>query len=150
MNTRNFVIVIILLALAGGIWFAASDYGANLFGQSGPKVTYRNADKNMIVIENVPAGVMVLPEFKVFGQARGTWYFEASFPVEVVSADGTRLVMVPAQAKGDWMTADFVPFEASVQITEAYSGPATLILHKDNPSGEPSRDASVEIPIVIQ
>ncbi len=151
MNTRNVVIVLALLVIASGVWFAMSDYGANLFGRNNNGgIVYKNADKHMIVVENIPSGVTVLPQFKVFGQARGPWYFEASFPVEVVSADGKRLAMTPAQAQGEWMTESFVPFIATVQITESYSGPATLILHKDNPSGEASRDASVEIPIVIQ
>lgn len=150
MSTKIVIGVVLVLAI-GGVWFATSEYSANLFGRNTDGgIVYKNADKDMIVVENIPAGVTVLPEFKAFGQARGTWYFEASFPVEVVAADGRRLAMVPAQAQGEWMTEEFVPFIAAVQITEDYSGPATLILHKDNPSGEASRDASVEIPIVIQ
>lgn len=151
MNTRNIIIVAIAMIVAGGVWFATSDYGAEFFGGSNDGgIVYKNADKDMIVVENIPAGVTVLPEFKAFGQARGTWYFEASFPVEVVTEGGKTIASGHAEAQGDWMTEAFVPFIAAVQITEQYSGPATLILRKDNPSGEASREASVEIPIVIQ
>lgn len=137
--------IVAVALLAGGAWWWMTQGGG-----SGPKVTYTNADANMIVVDNVKPGVNVLPEFKVFGQARGTWYFEASFPVEVLDANGTRITMGHAEAQSDWMTEDFVPYIAEVKIENGYSGPATLVLHKDNPSGEPSRDASVSIPIVVQ
>ena len=147
MFTKNIVIVVALAALVGVVWFALS--GLGLFDSGQPRATYNNADKDMIVVDNVTPGVTVLPSFKVFGKARGTWYFEASFPVEVVSQDGKQIAIGHAQADGNWMTEDFVPFSADVQLTESYSGPATLILHNDNPSGDPSRDRSLEIPIVV-
>ena len=150
MKTQNIVIaVIILVIVGGGAWFAMSDYGSSLFNSGSAKVTYKNADDDMIVVDNVTPGITVLPQFKVFGKARGTWYFEASFPVSVVAEDGRTIAQGHAEAQSDWMTEEFVPFMADVQLTESYSGPATLVLHKDNPSGEASRDASLEMPIVI-
>ena len=44
---------------------------------------------------------------KITGSARGTWYFEASFPVRIVDANGKELGVIPAQAKSDWMTTEF-------------------------------------------
>lgn len=141
---------VIVAALMGGMWFVLSDYSAGYFDKDVAKIIYKNADKDMIEVQNIPAGVTVLPSFKVFGQARGTWYFEASFPIEVVAQGGMQIAIGHAQAQGDWMTEAFVPFIASVVITKTYSGPAMLILRNDNPSGDSARDASVEIPIVIQ
>ena len=142
--------VIGIALLAGLVWFLTSDYGSGFFEGNSVKIHYNNADKDMIVIDNIPAGVTVLREFSVFGQARGPWYFEASFPVEVVAEGGKVVAMGHAEAEGEWMTEEFVPFKAEVKLTEVYSGPATLILHKDNPSGDEERDASVEVPIFIQ
>jgi len=42
-----------------------------------------------------------------------------------------------------------VPFTAQVTV-EDYSGPATLVLLKDNPSGLPENDDSVSFSVVIQ
>ncbi|MBI5456489.1 hypothetical protein HY969_01990 [Candidatus Kaiserbacteria bacterium] len=150
MNTRNIVIgaVIVVIGL-GAVWFAMSDYGASLFGEKTRGITYNNADDSLIKLDLIRPGVTVLPHFTVTGQARGTWYFEASFPVEVVAADGRQLAMGIAQAQGEWMTEEFVPFAAQVELTEDYSGAAKLILHKDNPSGEAANDASIELPIEI-
>ena len=150
MSTKNIVIGISILVLIGGAgWFITSNYGSSLFNKNEVGVMYKNADRDMIVVDNVTPGVTVLPQFKVFGKARGTWYFEASFPIEVVSQNGKQIAMGHAVADGDWMTEEFVPFSAEVTLTENYGGPATLILHNDNPSGDPSQDRSLEIPIVI-
>ena len=100
------------------------------------------------VSEPLPNAVVSSPLI-VRGEARGQWYFEASFPVELRDADGKQLAIFPAQAQGEWMTDEFVPFEGKL-IWAATSTTATsgvLIFHKDNPSGLPEHDASVEIPV---
>lgn len=109
---------------------------------------YSNADANVIVITSPTAGSPTPSTFVVRGKARGTWYFEASFPLEVVDGDGKTLVQMPVQALGDWMTQDFVPFAATVTVP-TYSGPAQLILKNDNPSGLPENEKSITIPITL-
>ena len=63
--------------------------------------------------------------------------------------EGNRVGLGIAQAVGEWMTTDFVPFNAPV-IVENYTGPATLVLVKDNASGLPEFDDSVSFPIIIE
>ncbi len=82
------------------------------------------------------------------GEARGTWYFEGSFPVRLEDASGLVLAQGIATAKGEWMTEDFVPFTAEL-TWEPQSGPATLILERDNPSGLPENAASVRVPLTL-
>lgn len=82
------------------------------------------------------------------GEARGTWFFEASFPIFVTNWDGLIIGQGIAEAKSDWMTEDFVPFEATITFTNpTYGERGTLILKKDNPSGIPEKDDALEIPI---
>ena len=78
------------------------------------------------------------------------WFFEASFPIDVLDKDGKILVQTFATAEGEWMTDDFVPFKGEVKVPESYIGPATLILKKDNASGLPEHDASISFPIVVE
>lgn len=86
----------------------------------------------------------------VSGEARGTWYFEASFPVEVLVGTTTIATGV-AEAQGDWMTEDFVPFEVEIEYGNEYSGEAAaIILKKDNPSGLPENDAQLEQEVVLE
>ena len=82
------------------------------------------------------------------GEARGTWFFEASFPVVLTDWDGKIIARGIAQAEGDWMTTGFVPFTATLDFTKpSYGKNGFLILKKDNPSGLPQNDASAEIPV---
>lgn len=113
-------------------------------------VTYNNATADMIKVSLPTPGAVTGKTFKVIGEARGTWYFEASFPVELKDKDGKTIFEAPAQAKSDWMTEDFVPFEIEVSAPVNYIGPATLILKKDNPSGLPEKEASISFPITVE
>lgn len=103
----------------------------------------------LITVSEPVSGAIVSNDFYVRGEARGPWYFEASFPIEVRSDSGRVVGHGIAQAQGDWMTKDFVPFSAEVHIA-GYAGPATLILRKDNPSGLPEHDDSISIPVVVR
>jgi hypothetical protein len=105
--------------------------------------------KARVVIDAPKSGAQVPKTFTVTGKAPGPWYFEASFGIEVRGAGGELLVQTYASALSDWMTIDDVPFKADISVPN-YTGPATLILNRDNPSGLPENDASVSIPIVIQ
>lgn len=112
---------------------------------------YDNASADLIKVENPHPGGVVGKEFVVTGEARGYWFFEASFPIEVVGADGNTIAGSYATAEGDWMTEEFVSFKSEIiDLPSAYTGPATLILKKDNPSGLPENDASIMIPIVVE
>lgn len=114
------------------------------------KVTYVNATEDKIVIKNPYPNAVTGKEFTVTGKARGTWYFEASFPIQVLDKDGKVMTTVVAQAQSDWMTTEFVPFKAEVKVPESYIGKATLLLKNDNPSGLPERDSSASIDITIE
>ncbi|MBI4433666.1 hypothetical protein HY632_02755 [Candidatus Uhrbacteria bacterium] len=85
----------------------------------------------------------------VSGRARGPWYFEASFPVRLVDASGGVLATGIAQAQGEWMTEQFVPFRVELPVTVTQSMSATLILERDNPSGLPEHDAALRIPLTV-
>ncbi len=112
--------------------------------------TYTSASGDTILVDTPQPSQTVGKTFDISGKARGPWYFEASFPVEVQDKDGKVIGQNHANANGEWMTNEFVPFTATVTLAEDYVGPATLILKKDNPSGESANDASVSFPIVIQ
>ena len=102
-----------------------------------------------VIVTSPVSGASVSKTFTVTGEAPGNWYFEASFPVQVRDADNNKVGEGIAQAQSDWMTTAQVPFKADITVT-GYSGLATLVLLKDNPSGLPQNDDSLSIPVVIQ
>jgi hypothetical protein len=108
---------------------------------------------NFIRISSPRPNQLIHSPLTITGEARGSWFFEASFPVTLVNWDGLIIAQGIAQAKGDWMTTEFVPFEATLTFTvdkDVYSNRGALILKKDNPSGLPEHDDALEIPIVFQ
>ncbi len=107
--------------------------------------------QDIIVVDTPLKDMTISSPFVVSGKARGYWFFEASFPIELRDMQGNILETIIAQADGDWMTTEFVPFTASLIFTKP-SVPisAVLVFKKDNPSGLTENDDSIEIPVTIQ
>lgn len=103
-----------------------------------------------VTVDAPKAGVTVGKTFTVEGEAPGNWYFEASFPIQVRSAEGDVIGRAVAQAQSDWMTTELVSFTTEVTLDGGYSGPATLILLRDNPSGLPEHDDALEVDIIVK
>lgn len=105
---------------------------------------------NLIKVETPRPSEAVSSPLFIKGEARGTWYFEASFPVKLFDDNGFLLGVAPAQALEDWMTENFVPF----QLTLPFAAPSTrkgmLILEKDNPSGLPENEDQLAIPVIFE
>jgi hypothetical protein len=105
---------------------------------------------NLLTVDSLRNGDTVASPLTVTGSARGTWYFEASFPVEIKNASGTVIAQGPAQAQGDWMTQDYVPFSITLTFpAQAAGSHGTVVLHNDNPSGNPATAKSLEIPVTF-
>jgi hypothetical protein len=83
------------------------------------------------------------------GEARGYWFFEASFPVKLIDAEGNDVPLDPPymMATEEWMTEEFVLFEDTFTFTPPATETGTLILQKDNPSGLPENDDELRIPV---
>jgi hypothetical protein len=87
---------------------------------------------------------------EISGKARGTWFFEGSFPIEIIDSNGTNLGTGIAHAEGDWMTEAYVPFDATITFITATSSTHGFILYKkDNPSGLPEHDATIALPVTF-
>ena len=106
-----------------------------------------DAHANLIRVTVPLANAVVTSPLVVAGEARGVWYFEASFPVRLLDGNGNVLAQVPAQAQGEWMTKEFVPFKATLTFSSPTGANGTLVLQKDNPSGLSVHDDSISIPV---
>jgi|GEM_PF-1828583 len=94
--------------------------------------------------------------FHISGMARGNWFFEASAPVLLTDSAGRIIAKGTIHAEGNWMTSDFVPFSTDLTFVSPYKAgmpdatkKGTLIFKKDNPSGDPKNDDSLEIPVMF-
>jgi hypothetical protein len=109
--------------------------------------------RDLILITSPRPNQEIFSPLVITGQARGSWFFEASFPVELYDKDGKLIGSTIAQAKPitkeGWMTKEFVPFEAKLNINYSTSTTGTLILKKDNPSGLPENDDKLIVPVKL-
>lgn len=101
----------------------------------------------LIRVSNPGIGQLVTSPLVVTGEARGPWYFEASFPLKLLDDNGVVLAIGYAQAQGEWMTTDFVPFSGTLTFDPPSTPTGVLILEKDNPSGLPEYADQREIPV---
>ena len=132
---------IVLLGVAGYLFFFHDQ-------DDRPAVPTPVADE-MIQIDTPLPEASVTSPLRVTGRARGTWFFEATFPIVLTDWDGRIIATTHATALSDWMTTDWVPFEATIVFTPdtKVSNRGALILKKDNPSGDPAREDSLHIPV---
>lgn len=107
-------------------------------------------EARLIYVTTPTVNAAVGSPLAVSGTARGTWFFEASFPIKLVDANGTVLGTGIGQAEGEWMTEEFVPFHATISFAKPTTITGTLILEKDNPSGLPEYDQKIEVPVVFK
>lgn len=106
---------------------------------------------DLIQLTTPQAETTISSPLEITGQARGNWYFEGSFPVILTDWDGRIIAEGSAEAQGEWMTTEFVPFTAQLTFdTPSYGDRGSLILQKANPSGLPQNDAALEITIYFQ
>ena len=107
------------------------------------------AQNNNITVTNPLPNTQVTSPLTITGQAVGPWYFEASFPIKLYDANNTLLGQTTGQAQGNWQTTSFVPFTATLTFTIPTTSTGTLVLEKDNPSGEAQNADSITIPVTF-
>jgi len=103
-----------------------------------------------IKVSNIQPNEKVANPIKIVGQAKGTWFFEGSFPIKLISETGEELASTTAKAQGDWMTDTMVDFKASLKYSKTTSTKAILIFEKDNPSGLPQNEAAFALPVDLK
>lgn len=98
-------------------------------------------------LNNFKSNEVVSSPLSIEGSARGAWFFEGSFPVRVLDEAGQELGVGIAQAQGNSLTEDFVPFKATVMFTRPTSSIGSLVLERDNPSGLVENEKKILLPI---
>ena len=144
--------IIVGISIIGAIFF----YWKNLeeigkFPQlSPPDISQMQKTKektNLIRLTSPKSNEIVQSPFLIKGEARGFWFFEASFPARLLDGNGKEIAVGIVQAQGEWMTEDFVPFEVRLEFQQPATESGMLILEKDNPSGLPEHADELRIPI---
>ena len=140
--------IVVIIVIIGGLLGATIYYLVKDNPEPNPINTYTTpADTSMVRAVSPGANASVRSPLVITGEARGNWYFEASFPVKILDANGNVLGQHYAEAQDEWMTTEFVPFKSTLNFSTPTTPTGTLVLEKDNPSGLPENDAEVRVPI---
>lgn len=105
------------------------------------------ADQQYFKLETLTADSKITSPLVISGQAKGTMFFEGSFPVSIEDSTGKNLGTDIARAEGDWMTENMVPFKATINFKTSSTKTGFVILENDNPSDLPENKHSVKFPI---
>ena len=112
------------------------------------KTTAPTVSHSDVRVESPLAHATITSPVTITGEAKGNYYFEASFPIEIRDESGSVVGQGHAEAQGDWMTENFVPFTATISFTSPGAGNiGSIRLKNDNPSGDPARDTYLDIPV---
>ncbi|MFH1111767.1 MAG: Gmad2 immunoglobulin-like domain-containing protein [Patescibacteria group bacterium] len=156
MKFLKMIMVLIIVLVLGWTAFLIWQKIENFNSDNSNLPTNTNKDSNqvgdvsdLIQVLEPQVGELIQSPLLIEGKARGTWFFEASFPVKLLDDQGNGLAQGIAQAQSDWMTENFVPFTATLTFTKPATATGTLILQKDNPSGLPADDAQISVPILF-
>ena len=147
-----------ILIQPGGVIFVSDDKAGVIYRIA------RETDKDA-VMEHIQSkadlirvaipgpGEEIKSPFVVKGEARGYWFFEASFPVKLFDGNGREIAVGIAQADPpagrEWMTTEFVPFSVALTFAKPSTAEGMLVLKKDNPSGLPEHADALRIPVLF-
>ncbi len=141
------IVVVGFLAFAFG---AGKSLAPTIFRNTKPVHTGPEAALPDLITVNAPLpNSVVTSPLTISGKARGSWFFEASAPVELRDSTGNVIGRGIITAQGDWQTSEYVPFTAKMTYTKTATKTGTLILRNDNPSGDPARQKTLEIPVTF-
>ena len=156
-----FGILIVFIAVVFSLRFLLGGSEDNWLCRSGEWVKHGNPrvpppampcaknGEELIRVKTPPANAPVNSPLTISGEARGVWYSEGGFPVRLISLNGRVLASGTAEAQGEWMAEDFVPFMSVINFRTENNILADLILDKANPSGLPKNDDSLTIPLLL-
>lgn len=155
ISTPMAIIVVLILAIAvGGFTWRQYDEMEREKAELSLGLRLPSKKEINIKIEKPEAMEEIISPLEIIGEAKGTWYFEADFPVILTNWDGEIIAETYAQTKEEWMTEDFVSFTSIIEFESPYKEgdpgfmkDGTIILRKANPSGLSENDDTLEIPI---
>ncbi|MCS7200802.1 MAG: PQQ-dependent sugar dehydrogenase [Patescibacteria group bacterium] len=151
----------------GKIYFSTSNRDGRGYPRNGDdkiiridptKLIENDASESIKIDSPLPNQVINSP-LVIKGKAKGRWFFEGTFPVDLVDWDGKIIAEGYVQAKDDWMTDNFVPFEGKLEFNNPsfpntdifhFSHRGKLIFKNSNPSGLPENQYYFEVPVVFE
>ncbi|OGC59583.1 hypothetical protein A2380_00135 [candidate division WWE3 bacterium RIFOXYB1_FULL_43_24] len=144
MNKRPFALLLILTVVTCIgliVTFKINGQLTNIFNIQTP------AETPEIIVDYPQPDDVVGNPLIVRGRARGSWFFEGTFPLTLYYGVGGDFVDGYATAKGEWMTEDYVEFEAVLNYMVPPTNDGLLSLQRNNPSDLEGLHDSIQVKV---
>jgi predicted small secreted protein len=135
---KLYIIILVIIVVAGGLGYRHYLKKQEQNKQQSQKVVKSYFKTDSLEISSPAIEDTIHSPFTITGRAKGNWFFEASFPVIITDSENNIVGTGVAQAKGDWMTSDFVDFTADVTFSKPNTQTGFIVFSNDNPSGLPA------------
>ncbi len=133
------ILTVIVVVLAGVL----------LLLPSPSKAPVRNSTEGL-QINSLKSGDKISSPLEISGVTNGWNGFEGQVgTVQLLDYKGNVLAFGILQATTDW-TKPPVSFKTTLTFDTKTPGPATLIFKNENPSGDPAKDKTISLPVVIK
>ncbi len=100
------------------------------------------------IVTSPKPGTKVVSPLTITGTVPAGWMFEGVFPIKLVDAQKNTIVQGQAKEKtpGSWQSGNPVEFTATLIFTTTEKN-GFIILENDNPSGDPTKSKTFEVPV---
>lgn len=144
------ILGVIIFVLLGILAFVNPPQKGNVVSGSVAEVPNypTSPDGHVKIADPAPNQTIISPKAVSGWVTGGGWFFEGSFPIKVVDADGSILGTGFASAKqGEWTSTGTVLFMGTISFRASHSATGSIVFSKDNPSGLSQNDESLSVPI---
>jgi archaellum component FlaF (FlaF/FlaG flagellin family) len=154
---KRYILIIVALVVASGYFYVSKNSEEKLVQapiEETPKLE-KAVLADWINVDSPAINEKVSSPVTVKGTARGSWFFEASAPVDVVNWDGLIIGQgyMTVDEGHSWMTTDYVPFTGTITYDASQLGAydhGWIIFKRDNPSGESKFDRALEVRVLLK
>jgi len=141
MKYLTIVLMMVAVVVGGVYWYTSSP--------AEPLVDSDYIYRDLIRVDSPRADEVISSPLTISGAARGMWYFEATFSVRLLDANGNEIPIQPGyiMTENEWMTEDFVSFNTTHTFSLSATDTGTLVFERANPSGLPENADEYRIPV---
>ena len=109
-----------------------------------------NDAKDIIIIDSPKPYQKVQVPIIIKGKAKGSFFFEGTFPIRIEDENGNLIVSDYIMTKENWMTENFVSFETYFYFEKGNLRKGFIIFEKANPSGLLENKFEIKIPLYFE
>jgi len=141
---RNKALIFVIIVVVVGVMGVAL-----IFSNKNTNVENIEKKADLIRVSNPQPEQVISSPLTVEGQARGSWFFEATFHIVLVDENGDQIASTNASTNEDWTTEDFISFFAELTFIKPQTATGILIFSKANPSGLPENADELRVLVVF-